>query len=193
MRGKIAIVLVLGLAGCSSPRVDDTALAPAATVRASPTASPSPPGSPPPSPSPVADVAELLPRELDGVALHTFAVARDLVGRLAAAVGVPVDELEMAYASEHGVRFIQMLAIRSPTVAPGEMLDALGEVAYPPGGAAQSEVGTDRLAGLDVVVVNDSELDVRFGTFYGLVRGGALIVVEAFERDAAEAALNALP
>lgn len=145
-----------------------------------------------PPPTPIPDLASLLPTELDGVEAHTFPVAQDLLARLAARLGVPFGSVEAAYSSEHGARFIQMLAIRVPDVEAQDLLTAFPDIAYPPV-ADPPEVGADTLAGVDVVVVNHPDMAFRLGTFYGLVRGGALIVVETLQREAAEAAIEAMP
>lgn len=137
-------------------------------------------------------LSSLLPVELDGVEAHTFPVAQDLLARLAAALEVPVASVDAAYSSEHGARFIQMLAIRVPGIGAEDVLAVLPRVAYPPV-ASEPEVNSDTLAGRDVVVVNHPDLAFRLGTFYGFTDGGALIVVETLERDAAEAAIGAMP
>ncbi len=141
----------------------------------------------------MADVADLLPTELDGLQAHTFAVAQDLVGRLAARVGTSVDQLETAYASEHGARFIQMIAIRAPGTPAERLLDLLPEVAYAAAPPEGQVVETDVVAGTDVTVIHHPQLSARLGTFYGFVRGGALIVVQTFDRESAEVAISALP
>ena len=55
----------------------------------------------------------VLPRELDGVELHSFAVGEDILARLASRFGVVPDDLETAFASDHGARFLQMYAIQA--------------------------------------------------------------------------------
>lgn len=120
-------------------------------------------------------------------------MAQDLLDRLAAALHVPVESVEAAYASEHGARFIQMLAIRVPGVDPDDLLDLFPGIAYPPDASGEPEVGTATLAGRDVVVVHHPALAPRLGTFYGFTDGGVLIVVEALGPDAAEAAVAAMP
>jgi hypothetical protein len=190
VKGPIAIGLALLLAGCAGragPGSREDVGSATTTTTGVPSASPAP------STTPVPEVADLLPAALDGIEAHTFPVAQDLLARLAASIEIPVDDLEVAYASEHGARFIQMLAVRAPGVPEGRMLEALSEAAYPPIGLDALAVGTDTLAGLEVVTVHNPQLAPRLGTFYGLVRGGALIVVEAFAREDADVAVEALP
>jgi hypothetical protein len=154
------------------------------------------PGSPIASAEPAErpSVGELLPRELDGVELHTFAVSSDVLARLADAAGVAVEELEVAYASEHGARFIQMLAIRHPAIEAERLRDLFAQVAYGAVVDAMPTSRTEEVAGVeDVLVTEDPELAPRLGVFYSLVRGDALVVVQAFARVDAEAAITALP
>ena len=95
----------------------------AATSAAEPSAEPSRHESPP--------LEALLPRELDGVELHTFAVGEDILARLASRFGVTPGELETAFASDHGARFLQMYAIRLPGTTADELAEGWSLVAYP--------------------------------------------------------------
>jgi hypothetical protein len=191
VRCLIAVGLALMLAACAGP---EGAGSPADAGSASSAATATvPSASPGPSPTPAPPVANLLPVELDGIEVHTFPVAQDLLARFAAAIEIAMDDLEVAYASEHGARFIQMLAVRAPNIPEGRMLEVLADAAYPPVAVDALEVGTDTLGGIEVVTVHNPELAPRLGTFYGLVRGGALIVVEALVREDAEVAVAALP
>lgn len=133
-----------------------------------------------------------LPSELGGVELHTFAVGQDVVDRLAATLGVARAEIEAAYASEHGARFLQMYAIRLPRSPASSPATAWAAVAYPPD-VSDVSVTEESIDGRAVTVVHAPSAAARLGTFYLLPRGETLFVVQAFDREVAEEALAALP
>ena len=137
-------------------------------------------------------VGDYLPAELDGVELHTFAVSQDVTGRLAQLAGVDIGELELAYASEHGARFIQVIAARAPGVSPERLRALFPAAAFPPDGA-DAEVTQAELAGTAVSAVSSPATVSRLGTYYLLVRDDALVVVQSFDPADAEDAIAALP
>ena len=73
-----------------------------------------------------------LPSQLGEVELHTFAVGQDILDRLVAHLGVAPDEVEVAYASEHGARFFQIYALRLSGSPASSLATAWAAVAYPP-------------------------------------------------------------
>ncbi len=127
------------------------------------------------------------------MALHTFGVAQDVLARLADAAGVELDELDVAYASEHGARFIQAFAVRSPSVPADELLELFPDAAYGDEASEGRSTRTEVLGGRDVLIVENAALMPRLGIFHGLVHGGALIVVQAFTTADAAAMISALP
>lgn len=137
-------------------------------------------------------VALLLPRELGGVELHTFATGQDSVARLLATVGATSLELEVAYASDHGARFRQLFALRVRGVDGETLLNAFATAAYDPAAGTvnrtQEEVG-----GKAVSVINQPISAQRIGTFYAYVLGDALLVAQTLDRPTAEECLAAMP
>jgi hypothetical protein len=133
----------------------------------------------------------LLPTELGGVQLHTFAVGQDNLQRLAARIGMGVGDLEVRYASEHGARFLQTYAIRAPGVAGSELAEAWAGVAYPP---EVTDVGqTEQIIGdTEVRVSHAPSAGARLGTFYAFSAGETLLVVQAFDPAVAAEAIAAL-
>jgi len=128
-----------------------------------------------------------LPRELDGVELHTFAVGEDILARLAIKFGVTPDELETAFASEHGARFLQMYAIRLSGKTADELAEGWSLVAYPPE-VDDVAIAGETIDGAPITVVDSPSTRSRLGTFYLDRRGDTLIVVQTFEfADAVEA------
>jgi hypothetical protein len=132
------------------------------------------------------------PSELGGVDLHTFAVGQDILARLASRQGVATDELEAAFASNHGARFVQMYAVRLRGTTAAALVDAWGAVAYPP---EVDDVGITRetMNGRPLTVVHSPSTAARLGTFYLDRRGETLIVVQAFALDVALEALASIP
>ena len=135
----------------------------------------------------------VLPRELNGVELHTFAVGEDILGRLATRFGVAPDELETAFASEHGARFLQMYAIRLPGTTADELAEGWSLVAYPPEAASDVAIAGETIGGTPITVVDSPSTRSRLGTFYLDRRGDTLIVVQSFDFNVAVEALASLP
>jgi len=134
----------------------------------------------------------VLPGELGGVQLHTFAVGQDILQRLAERLGIITDQLEVRYASEHGARFLQTYALRAPGTTASHLVEGWAAVAYPPDieDAASSE---QSVAGKTVTVVSAPSAAARLGTFYVYSSGDTLLVVQAFDPEVAAEALAALP
>lgn len=134
----------------------------------------------------------MLPRELGGVELHTFAVGQDTLARLAARVGIGADSLDSRYASEHGVRFLQMYAVRAPGITGPELLHAWTAVAYPDDvtDAASSD---QTIGGKAVTVVHAPSAASRLGTYYAYSVDSTLLVVQTFDPEVAAEAIAALP
>lgn len=124
--------------------------------------------------------------------LHTFAVGQDSTERLLAVLGAAPSDLEIAYASEHGARFLQMYALRVRDVDGRTLLDAFVEAALDPaaGAVARSD---EQIAGKAVTVLRQSATASRLGTFYAYAFGDVLLVAQAFDLQTAEAGLAALP
>jgi hypothetical protein len=185
------VTLVLALTACathlgsSSGDVSPTPRVASASAKAN-----VPPSDPSASEPTAVDAA--LPAELDGVELHTFAVGEDILARLAAALGVAPDELETAFASDHGARFLQMYAIRLSEATADALADAWGAVAYP-ADATDVTVADETLDGRTITVVDSPSTRSRLGTFYLDRRGDTLIVVQAFDFSVAVEALASLP
>ena len=187
----VAIVVLAQLAGCGSEAPTPgrpSPATPSATV--SQTQSPSPSSSIAPSAPP--PVGDLLPDELDGVELHTFAVGQDVIDRLVTRLGITQPDLEAAYASEHGARFLQMYAIRVPAIEGPSVLDAFVASAYGPG-EGNVTVAEQAVGGKPVTVVAQPATVARLGAFYATVTGDTLLVVQAFDPNVAADALAALP
>ena len=132
----------------------------------------------------------MLPIELAGVELHTFAVGEDILARLADALGVPVTELETAFASEHGARFFQMYALRLHGTDAASLAATWAAVAFAPD-VTDVSVSDAMLADRMVTVVESPELP-SVGTFYLDPRDDILVVVQAFDVGVAEEALGAV-
>ena len=133
-----------------------------------------------------------LPRELDGLELHTFPVGEDILARLAIKFGVAPDELETAFASEHGARFLQMYAIRLSGKTANELAEGWSL------GLVSPEVDDVAIAGetidaAPITVVDSPSTRSRLGTFYLDRHEDTLIVVQAFEFTDAVEALAAIP
>ena len=145
-----------------------------------------------PSTGEIASVEAVLPRELDGVDLHTFAVGEDILARLASRFGVVPDELETAFASDHGARFLQMYAIRLPGKTADELAEGWSLVAYAPE-ADDVAIAGETIDGSPITVVDSPSTRSRLGTFYLDRRGDTLIVVQAFDFNVAVEALSSIP
>ncbi len=124
--------------------------------------------------------------------LHTFAVGEDILARLAAELGVDPDELETAFASDHGARFLQMYAIRLQGTTAAELAEGWGQVAYPPD-ADDVAIADETIDGEPITVVDSPSTRSRLGTFYLDRRGQTLIVVQAFDFSVAVEALASIP
>lgn len=136
-------------------------------------------------------IESVLPTHLAGLELHTFEVGGDILARLAGAHGVAVDELETAFASEHGARFIQMYAIRLPGTSAASLAATWPEVAYPRE-VNDVEVGEETIEDRPITVVTSPSLAPQVGTFYLRPREDTLFVVQTFDPVAAREALAAL-
>lgn len=137
-------------------------------------------------------MAALLPTQLGGVELHTFPVGAEIVDRLAARLGVPADDLETAFASEHGSRFLQMYAIRLGGTSAEALVSAWSAVAYPPEVGDVAITG-ETINGVSMTAVHSPSTASRLGTFYVDRRGETLIVVQAFDPLVAAEALASIP
>lgn len=137
-------------------------------------------------------LATMLPIELGGVELHTFAVGEDTIGRLASNLGISVEELEARFASDHGARFLQMYALRAPSLGGPELVEAWTAVAYPPD-VTDATISEESVAGRPVTVVNAPSAASRLGTYYVYDSHDTLIVVQAFDPQVAAEALAVLP
>jgi len=196
-RSVLAFQVAFLLASCTPAASDPPApsvqpVAPSATSHASADPSASSPGVPG-TPGEVVPLQAMLPSEFDGVPAHTFATAPDLLVRLAALAGVDVADVEVAYASEHGVTFVQTYAIRIPERAPRELLELLPSAVYPGVAPPQVEVTQQTLAGRPVVVMHQASAAPRIGTFWALATDVAVIVVQALDPAVAESAIRSLP
>jgi hypothetical protein len=185
-------ILALTLAACAAPPPALPESQPATTMP-SPRASESDSvesseatASQPPS------LQTLLPAELDGVELHTFAVGEDILARLAADIGVSPDQLMTAFASDHGSRFVQIYAIRLPGAPASALAAAWTAVAYPPD-VSDVAVRDETIDGRPITVVHSPSASPRLGTFNLDSRGDALIVVQALDSDVASEVLASVP
>ena len=133
----------------------------------------------------------MLPTELGGVELHTFAVGQDSLQRLASQVALDLADLDVRYASEHGARFLQMYAIRAPGVGGPELVDAWAAVAYP---ADITDVAhSEQVIGTTTVRVSHApSAAARLGTYYAFSLDDTLLVVQAFDPAVAAEAVAAL-
>jgi hypothetical protein len=184
------VTLALALTACATPPgsspEDVSPTPPVAPASAKANVTPSDP-----SASEASALDAALPAELDGVELHTFAVGEDILARLAAALDVGPDELERAFASDHGARFLQMYAIRLPGTSADALADGWAVVAYPPD-TGDVTVADETLDGRTITVVDSPGTRSRLGTFYLDRRGDTLIVVQAFDFSVAVEALASL-
>jgi len=177
------------LAACSASPAAPSTTAPAdrpsqTTVPSATTSATAAAGEPAP-------IGSALPVELTGVELHTFAVGEDILARVAEALGVPVPELEVAFASDHGARFVQMYALRLPGTDAASLATTWAAVAFPPD-VTEVSVSERTLVDRTVTVVESPELP-SVGTFYLDPRDDILVVVQAFDVEVAEEALAAVP
>jgi hypothetical protein len=134
----------------------------------------------------------VLPTTLGGVELHTFEVGHDILERLAAEIGVPRDQIEMAWASEHGVRFLQMYAVRLAGTPAASLATAWEAAAYPPD-VEDVVVSDQTIGGRRVTVVHAPGAATRLGTFYVLAQDEILTVVQAMDSEVAAEAIASLP
>lgn len=145
-----------------------------------------------PSNGEIVPIEAVLPRELDGVELHTFVVGEDILARLASRFGVVPDDLETAFASDHGARFLQMYAIRLAGKTADELTEGWSRVAYPPE-ADDVAIAGETIDGAPITVVDSPSTRSRLGTFYLDRRGDTLIVVQAFDFGVVVEALSSIP
>ncbi|MDP9468815.1 MAG: hypothetical protein M3P32_08795 [Chloroflexota bacterium] len=129
---------------------------------------------------------------LGGVELHAFAVGQDMVARLLATVGATSLQLEIAYASDHGARFLQLYAIRVKGVDGDGLLTALAAAAYDPAAGPIDRVA-EEIGGKAVSVVSQPATAQQVGTFYAYLLGGTLLIAQALDRSTAEEGLAAMP
>lgn len=188
----MAALLAAAIAGCTPAAGDPrsgSGTGPSAVQSSAEPVAATAPTSPDGNAGPLAD---LLPRELGGVELHTFAVGQDTVARLLTAVGATSSELEIAYASDHGARFLQLYALRVEGVDGETLLNAFANAAYDPA-AGEIDRSHDEIGGKAVSVINQPASAQRIGTFYAYVLGNALLVAQALDRPTAEEGLAGLP
>lgn len=138
-----------------------------------------------------ASIGSALPVELSGVELHTFAVGEDVLLRLAEELGVAISDLEVAFASDHGARFVQMYALRLRGTDTGQLAATWAAVAFPPD-ITEVSVSESTVADRMVTVVESAGLP-SVGTYYLDPRDDILIVVQAFDVETATDALAAVP
>ncbi len=192
---RLLLSLILLVAGCTAtPRTEAPDSTVAIVVSPMPDAR-SPSAQPSASSLPVEPLPPLegvLPTHLGDVELHTFRVGPDIIDRLFQRLGVGYDGVQQAYASEHGERFLQMYALRSPEVSGPEMLEAWAAVAYAPE-VAEVSVSERPVAGRTVTVIAAPSMANQIGTFYAYTSGNMLLVVQAFDEAVATEALQALP
>lgn len=134
----------------------------------------------------------MLPVELGGVELHTFAVGQDTLERLAGHLGIGADELAARYASEHGVRFLQMYAVRAPQISGPDLVEGWAAVAYPDD-IIDASSSDQTVADKAVIVLHSPSAAGRLGTYYVYSVADTLVVVQAFDPVVAAEALAALP
>jgi hypothetical protein len=187
--GIIAVPLVC-LVGCGvgDPQRTSEPAAPSKSATQGPSASP--PRST--STSPTVALADVLPRSLNGVELHTFATGGDIIDRLASTLGVAPSAIEAAYASEHGARFFQTYALRVRGVGGTRLREAFIGSAYDRG---DGDVTRDEatIGGRSVTVVMQPTTAARLGTFYAYLHDGVLIVVQAIDPAVADEVIGAMP
>jgi hypothetical protein len=186
----LALILPIVLVGCSAapaePSRSPSAIAtPSASASATTAAPTNPEGE-------LLPLQALLPSQLSEVELHTFPVGQDTLDRLAANLGVAREEVEVAYASEHGARFFQMYAVRLAGSPASSLATAWAAIAYPPD-VTDVSVVAETSDGRAVTLVHAPSAAARLGTFYLLPQADTLIVVQALDRETAEEALAALP
>jgi len=141
---------------------------------------------------PLPPLEGILPTHLGDVELHTFRVGPDIIDRLFQRLSIGYDEVQQAYASEHGAGFLQMYALRSPAVSGAEMLEAWTAVAYAPD-VADVSVSERSVAGRTATVITAPSVAAQIGTFYAYTSEETLLVVQAFDEAVAVEALEALP
>ena len=138
-----------------------------------------------------APIGSVLPTTLGDVELHTFAVGQDILARVAEELGVAPTDLEVAFASDHGARFVQMYALRLPGTDAATLAATWVAVAFPPD-VTDVSVSERTVADRPVTVVDSASL-ASVGTFYVDPRDDVLIVVQAFDVEVAEEAFTAVP
>lgn len=190
MRSGVIAAFIVGLVGCGTAEPQPTSESPSSL--ASSTHGPAASQPDPPSSSPTVALADLLPRSLNGVELHTFAVGGDLMDRLASTLALEPSAIEAAYASEHGARFFQTYAVRVPGADGPSLLEAFVASAYDP---SEGEVIRDEatIGGRSVNVVTQPTTAARLGTFYAYLIDDALLVVQSFDPLVADEVIAALP
>lgn len=190
MRWALLAALAVGAVGCGTAETQPASDPAGPLASSTPAASASAEGLTPSSSAAV--LADLLPRSLNGVELHTFPVGADLIDRLASTLGIDSGTVEAAYASEHGARFFQTYALRVPGADGPRLLEAFAASAYDPaeGEFTRSEA---TVGGRSVIAVTQPTTAARLGTFYAYAIGDVLVVVQAFDPAVADEVLAALP
>lgn len=194
MRTRLVMIVLVGLCGCAVAEAPTPS--PSVTVTGTSTSAGETAAAARSSTGPLSDVpvplAEFLPRELDGVELHTFAVGQAMTERLAASLDVDPDVLELAYASEHGARFFQTYAIRLPDVDGDALLNAFAGSAYDP---AEGDVTTSEavIGEKRVMVVTQPSTAARIGSYYAYTLDATLLIVQTLDPEVAADVLSALP
>jgi hypothetical protein len=182
-----AWIIPVMLAGCSAVPLEPSAIPPPTA----PAPDPSTSEATTPSAEPTS-LQSLLPSRLGDVELHTFAVGQDILERLATELGVPTEQLETAYASEHGARFLQMYAVRRVGTPARSLATGWEAAAYPPD-VEDVVVSDQRIGGRPVTVVHAPSAAARLGTFYVLAQDETLFVVQALDSEVAAEAIASLP
>jgi hypothetical protein len=136
-------------------------------------------------------IGSALPVTLTGIELHTFAVGEDVLDRMAAELGVMRTDIEVAFASDHGARFVQMYALRLRGTDAAELAATWADAAFPPD-ITDVSVSEGTIAGRMVTIVESASLP-SVGTYYLDPRDDILIVVQAFDVETATEALAAVP
>ena len=183
-------MLTIALAACSGPTGparSDQAARPSPSVGADRTVAEATP-----SVEAQQSLDDMLPVELGGVELHTFAVGKDALERLAQRLGVRVEELDVRNASEHGARFLQMYAVRAQGLSGPELVAAWAAAAYPDD-ISDATSSQQTVSGKAVSVVHAPSAAARLGTYYSYSVDDTLLVVQAFDPEVAAEALAALP
>ena len=191
-----ALAISAALAACASAvgSAGGSVSVPPSIPEASATAAASDKESPAPSATQdTRSLQGLLPSDFGGAEAQTFAVGQDMLARLADERSLAPNELEVAFASDHGTAFVQMYALRAAGHSADEILAAMPAAAYPEDSPGSITVSGQSLAGRTVTVISDPAESARIGTFYCLADGDVLIVAQVLDPAVAETAFEELP